>query len=120
VGDTHRDLAILGDPTLRLHVLRPPADLKAERRPGGVRLDWRAGDPGSQYLVYLAGQRTGPFTNRLTAHALDTGPLLHTNAPKERVVYLVRACKLVVSGSGSYTNLSQGIFAEVAAEEGSR
>ena len=46
--DTSRDLAILGDPALRLHVLTPPASLIAasNQTKSAVQLSWAASEPG--------------------------------------------------------------------------
>ena len=102
-------VALMGDPTLRMHIVAPPsALLVATNASGGVDVSWNASpDTVLGYHVYRAPTSAGPFT-RLTSNPLTglnyTDPVVSTN------VYMVRAVKLEVSGSGSYYNASQGIF----------
>jgi MBG domain (YGX type)/Bacterial Ig domain len=102
-------IALMGDPTLRMHIVAPPTNLVAVANgSGGVDLSWNASlDTVLGYHVYRAPTAAGPFT-RLTTNLVGgtgyTDPAVTTN------VYMVRAVKLEVSGSGSYYNASQGIF----------
>jgi Bacterial Ig domain len=102
-------VALMGDPTLRMHPVAPPAELVVTANGlGGVNLRWTASpDSVLGYHVYRAATPAGPFT-RLTSVLLNatnySDPLVSSN------VYLVRAVKLEVSPSGSYYNPSQGIF----------
>jgi hypothetical protein len=106
-------IALMGDPTLRMHIVAPPSGLLVTTNgSGGVDLSWNASsDPVLGYHVYRAPTAAGSFA-RLTANlATGTGytdPAVTTN------VYMVRAVKLEVSGSGSYYNASQGIFQDLA------
>lgn len=106
--------AILGDPTLRLFVLAPPARLNAEPRDGRVRLRWQATpEPGARYVVLRStAGREGRF------EVLGGGPVAETEfidgtPPAGPKLYQVRALRLVTSASGSFTNTSQGIFVSV-------
>jgi hypothetical protein len=103
-------IALLGDPSLRLHPVSPPSALIATpSSTAGIDLAWTASpDAGDGYHVYRAPSLAGPYS-KLTANTLTatnyTDPLgASTN------VYMVRAIKLEQSPSGSYNNLSQGIF----------
>jgi hypothetical protein len=102
-------IALMGDPTLRMHMVAPPsALLVSSNGSGGASVSWNASpDTVLGYYVYSAPTAAGPFT-RLTSSLLTvtnyTDPVVSTN------VYMVRAVKLEVSGSGSYSNASQGIF----------
>jgi hypothetical protein len=102
-------IALMGDPTLRMHIVAPPsAFLVSSDGSGRVSLSWNASpDSVIGYHVYRAPTAAGPFT-RLNSALLTgtnyTDPVITTN------VYMVRAVKLEVSGSGSYYNASQGIF----------
>ena len=102
-------IALMGDPTLRLHAVAPPVGLTvATNGSGGVGLRWNPSpDAVAGYHVYRAATTAGPFT-RLNSALLTatnyTDPLVSSN------VYMVRAVKLEVSASGSYSNASQGIF----------
>lgn len=119
-GSGHRrfaDIALMGDPTLRMHVVAPPSALGIKTNgSGGVELNWNASpDTVLGYHVYRAPTAAGPFT-RLNGSLLTstsyTDPVVTTN------VYMVRAVKLEVSGSGSYYNASQGIFQDLAGNFG--
>ena len=106
-GSTH--IALMGDPTLRMHIVAPPTNLVAVANGSvGVDLSWNASpDTVLGYHVYRAPTAAGPFTRlttNLVAGTSYTDPAVATN------VYMVRAVKLEVSGSGSYYNASQGIF----------
>ena len=102
-------VALMGDPTLRMHVVAPPSALLVSTNgSGGVTASWNASpDTVLGYHVYSAPTSAGPFT-RLTTNLL-TG-LNYTDPVASANVYMLRAVKLEVSGSGSYTNASQGIF----------
>ena len=106
-----RTSAILGDPTLRFFVTAPPRDLSAAKVGSTVNLSWNA-PPGSPmtFYVYRATEMEGIFSA-----PLNSAPLLNTGfqdvgAPAGNKVYQVRAAERIVSGSGSFTNLSQGVF----------
>ncbi len=109
MGDNHRFLAIMGDPTLRMHVLSPPADVRAENRGGAVELRWERGDPDVQYFIYRARSKVGPYT-RISSLPVKATVFRDESSLKEEPAYMVRALKLMTSGCGSYTNLSQGVF----------
>lgn len=104
---THIDL--MGDPTLRMHVVKPPANLKVT---GSItrQLRWnKSPDNITGYHVYRSNYIWGNFTRLTTSPVTDTffndpNPLTGAN------VYMVRAIKLETSASGTYFNMSQGIF----------
>jgi hypothetical protein len=102
-------VALLGDPTLRMHIVAPPSGLLvATNDSGGEDLSWNASpDTVLGYHVYRAPTAAGPFTRQTTnliSGTSYTDPVLTTD------VYMVRAVNLEVSASGSYYNASQGIF----------
>lgn len=107
-------ITLLGDPTLRLHPVIPPNDLTASVSETGVALNWRASvDTDLRgYHVYRAASPAGPFV-RLNGGALITSTGFADAPPSGRQTYMVRAVKLDRSGSGTYFNFSQGIFASV-------
>ena len=105
-------VALMGDPTLRQHVVAPPAALTATASAGQANLAWAASpDAGAGYYVYRAHTPAGPFF-RLTPQPIaaltftDPAPLPGTST------YLVRARQLTTGASGSYYNLSQGLFVD--------
>ncbi|MEI6246453.1 MAG: MBG domain-containing protein, partial [Acidobacteriota bacterium] len=108
-------IALMGDPTLRMHIVAPPTNLVAAANgAGGVDLSWN-GSPDTVlgYHVYRATNAAGPFT-RLNATLIAGTNYTDTAASSAATNYMVRAVKLEVSGSGSYYNASQGIFQTVS------
>ena len=116
-GMRYVHIALMGDPTLRMHIVAPPSALvTVTNASGGVDLSWNVSpDTVLGYHVYRAPTAAGPFT-RLTTNLITgtsfTDPAVTTN------VYMVRAVKLEVSASGSYYNASQGIFQDLANDFG--
>jgi hypothetical protein len=106
-------LALLGDPTLRLHVVAPPSALIVATHPGGDReLSWLPSPDGVLgYHIYSAPSAAGPFT-RLTDSLVPGTSYADTAATND--LYMVRAVKLETSGSGTYYNSSQGIFQDLS------
>ena len=103
-------IALMGDPTLRLHPVAPPAGLTAVRRGArAVKLAWSASAENvAGYHVYRALDPAGPFT-RLT-NSLVTATTFTDAAPPGGAIHMVRAVKLEETPAGSYWNASQGIF----------
>jgi hypothetical protein len=101
--------ALLGDPTLRLFVTRPPGPLRVEATSTGARLSWLASpDASFGYHVYRRAEHE-PSASRLTAE--PSVELSWQDAPPEqglRYEYRVVAVDLVQTGSGSFFNHSGG------------
>ncbi len=101
-------IALMGDPSLRLHYVRPPSQL-ANSLPGYAALSWAASpDAVLGYYVYRGSTATGPFA-RLTSNLVANTSYTDTQAPLGMSYYMVRAVKRETSGSGTYLNLSQGV-----------
>jgi len=101
--------ALMGDPTLKMWVVRPPSGLSADTLPEGqVRLSWSPSpDPVLGYHVYRAPGVRSSFRRINLVEVQDTTftdehPLSGNN------VYLVRGVKLESNTSGSFLNLSPG------------
>lgn len=109
-------IALMGDPSLRIHAVIPPSNLAATTLAPGVQLNWSSStDSNIQgYYVYRADSFDGPFT-RISPDA----PLVETafvdHQPGSGTVYMVRAVKLEQTASGTYFNPSQGIFTSITA-----
>lgn len=100
-------VALMGDPTLRLHTVAPVGALTGSVNAGHTALAWQPSpDASAGYHVYRAPNINGPF-QRLTE-----APLASTSYsdPAVGMVYMVRAVRKEVSPSGSYLNASQGVF----------
>lgn len=107
-GGVH--IALMGDPTLRMHPVAPPQALTvATNKEGGFLLQWMpSADSVLGYHVYRGSAAGGPYTR------LTDSPITSTSFVDPQQVspfYMIRALKLEVSGSGSYFNASQGVFA---------
>ena len=101
-------VALMGDPTLRLHIVAPPSALTCKAAGAEVQLAWRPSpDAGATYHVYGAPDGKGPFT-RLTERPI--AETRYAAAAGKAALYMVRAVRLETGASGSYVNASQGIF----------
>ena len=109
-GSRFVHIALMGDPTLRMHPVLPPTALTAARNGANISLSWTASPDANQgYLVYRSGSATGPFT-KLTASPITATSFTDPNAAAGNYTYEIRAVKLETSGSGTYFNSSQGAF----------
>jgi hypothetical protein len=105
-GNIH--VALMGDPTLRMHIVAPPSNLTARTNGSSITLSWTASaDSVLGYHVYRANA-SGTFT-RLTTTPLTTTTYTD-NSATGAANYMVRALKLETSGSGTYYNPSLGAF----------
>ncbi len=103
-------IALMGDPTLRLHPVDPISGLNGTTAGSAVNLTWAASPDATiaGYHVYRAAAANGPFT-RLT-NAPVTATTFTDASPTSNATYMVRAVKLESTPSGTYFNASQGIF----------
>jgi len=114
-GDiTVRNCSLLGDPTLRRFVTAPPRRLTAARAGNRVNLAWTPSPDAAQgYLVYRSENGlSGPFV-RVSASPVAGSAFADPSAPSGPLLYQVRACQLLTTGCGAFTNTSQGAMAEV-------
>lgn len=108
-------VALMGDPTLRLHPVAPASSLSGAASAGQVTLNWAASPDGSivGHHVYRASASSGLFI-RLTDSPIGKTSFTDAGAPAG-ATYMVRAVKLESTPSGTYFNASQGIFHTPAA-----
>lgn len=101
-------IALMGDPTLRLHPVAPGGTLTAT----GARLSWAPSpDFVLGYHVYRATSAGAVFNRLTTVPTPDTSFV--DSDPVPGATYMVRAVKLENTPSGSYYNASQGMFGTV-------
>lgn len=107
-------IALMGDPTLRMEPVLPPANMNTTAGTNAVTLTWSASsDPALVgYHVYRGASPLGPFV-RLTGSLLAQTTFLDSSVPAGTYTYMVRAVALEQHFSGSYYDPSQGIFATV-------
>jgi hypothetical protein len=103
---------LLGDPTTRPFSIQSVRNLQAEMSNGDVRLKWEAGEgeAGTQYRVYRASDRLGPYQAMNPSTLLSEPRFVDTN-PLPGAWYMVRAHALKDVYAGSFYTFSQGTFA---------
>ncbi|MDD5673353.1 MAG: fibronectin type III domain-containing protein [Chitinivibrionales bacterium] len=122
--------ALMGDPTLRLHVVAPPLNCAATSSTNSITLTWTASSDAavSGYHVYRSTSAAGPFV-RITGDAatganptgtpLSSTTTTYTDNDASLVTgnsytYLVKAVKIETSPSGTYANQSSGAAVTIA------
>ena len=112
-ADANADIwfAMLGDPTLRMHIISPPTDVQTD----GVNVIWNASTDASveSYNVYRAAIGSAPGTisfERIGSVAAATNSFRDPTGSTSGYQYMVRAVKREDGPSGTYYNLSQGAF----------
>lgn len=105
-------IALLGDPTLRLHPVAPGGVPTGAVTAAGAVLAWT---PSPErvlgYHVYGATSARPAFV-RLTSEPTPNAAFVDAN-PLPGETYMVRAVKLESTPSGTYYNASQGMFWKV-------
>jgi hypothetical protein len=109
--------AIMGDPTLRLRYPDPPRHLSATATVSQVVLTWTpAADPGILgYVVSRSDEGTMSFSNLFNGFLPGTA-YTDSVARATGVLYRIRSVKKEIVRSGSYTNLGQGVYLRVGAD----
>lgn len=108
-GASEVHVALMGDPTLRMHPVSSPSNLRRAIDGQGVHLNWSPSEDSAVlgYYVYRATSLNGPFSHYIS---FVSAPSFTDAAGGSGDVYMVRAVKLEETPSGSYYNLSQGAF----------
>jgi len=110
-------IALMGDPTLRMHPVAPPSGLVIRTNGAGdMLLTWLPSpEPGAGYAIYRATSEAVSFS-RLNSQLVTTTS--YTPAGINSNIFMVRAVKLEVTSSGSYYNASQGVLQNLAGDYG--
>src|SRR6185503_8795088 len=87
-------IALMGDPTLRLHPVAPVGAVSGSTSGSSVALSWGASNDSALlvYHVYRAAAASGPFT-RVTSSPVS-GTNFTDNNGSSTATYMVRAIKL--------------------------
>ena len=100
----------MGDPTVRMHPLAPPASASASASAGQATISWPASpDADLGYHVYRGATASGPFT-RLTTSLVTGTSYIDVVSGGGTFTYLVKAVRRETTPSGTYFNASQGAF----------
>jgi PKD repeat protein len=104
-------IALMGDPTLRNDVTYPVAFFTAVKDQHRAILKWKPapGDP-TGYFVYVKSEDSPEFTRLNDKVITDTFFVDSCKVHKGIYVYMIRSVELLTSPSGTYYNLSQGVF----------
>jgi Ca2+-binding RTX toxin-like protein len=110
--------ALMGDPSLRMHVVQPPSQVSATRNGNDIDVTWLDSPDSTAsgfqgYNVYRSTP-TGSFT-RLNPSPRTELSFTDTTADAGNYVYMVRTVKLETGSSGTYYNASQGAFDNMGA-----
>jgi hypothetical protein len=116
VRDIH--IALMGDPSLRMQYVKPASKMKLRtlQNDSNVRISWTdSPDKIYGYNVYRAGELNGKFI-RINSALIEDTFFIHKHPGNGLNVYMVRAVKLETTASGSYYNMSLGIFDSIYAK----
>ena len=108
----------LGDPTLRLHAVKPPTGVLLEDVAGGVKVTWTNSLDAAvdEYRVYRAAMHSDKYTLLATVAESLSGTTEYTDTDSTPTTseyrYMLRAVKTETTPSGIYDNLSQGAFSD--------
>lgn len=99
--------ALMGDPTIKMHVHRPVESLTASQDGLNIRLEWVDPAGSSGYFIYkkTANDSTYKLLNPIPVNGNN---YIDACAEKGYVTYMVRSTSIKTSGSGSYSILSAG------------
>ena len=107
-------MGLMGDPTLRMHNIQPASDLTVAFNGFDAALDWTASsDSEAGYFIYRADEFNSHYT-LLNDEPISTNSFIDECVDVSNTYfYMVRATKLEMTPSGTYHNLSQGIFQDI-------
>lgn len=102
-------IALMGDPSLRMHMAIAPASAFAQMEGDGVRINWNpAGGLNIEgYNIYRSTDQFGDY-ELINDTPINATTYLDTPPSNALYHYLVRTVVLEFSASGSYLNLSPG------------
>lgn len=110
---TYIHIALMGDPSLRQHIVTPASSLNCALNGSNVDLNWiDSPDSVLGYHIYKSQNRLGPFT-QITSSPIVGSAYTDTSSQAGHWYYMVRPMELTVSNSASFYNLGQGVFTEI-------
>lgn len=112
-GRVPRSLSILGDITLRLHIVPPVATLDGRRKEDSIALSWTTDQSLQEELgcfVYRSSKLMGLYRRISGSSPIRGQEFIDSNASDSEPYYMVRRASVMRTPSGIYTNLSQGKF----------
>lgn len=115
--DGYVSINMMGDPTIRMHPVKPPMALSVAQSGSDAVLSWNEPEETDirGYHVYSATNRLGPYT-RLTTGMITDCVFTNTGVGAVKTYYQVRTVKAQTTPCGSYLNQSPGAFALLYAD----
>jgi len=106
-------IALMGDPTLRLHSMKKANDLTATFEDGNINLKWQASPNATHGYIVYRKKNEGPWEVIADFHSMNT---FTDNCVEEKTEYafMVKAIRLENTGSGTYYNTSLGITTTIS------
>lgn len=103
-------IALMGDPTLRQHVLMPARNATATTQVNSISLNWDRPQEGHDgFYVYRLNAATGRYS-RISAFMVTDTFFVDASPVNGANYYMVRSLKLEDHSGGTYYNLGQGVF----------
>ena len=102
-------IALMGDPSLRIHPVKPPENVSISSQNNAVQLSWEApqGENVLGYYIYKTNDMSNGF-ERVNENWVPNTFFIDESPQEGKQIYMVRTLKLETSGSGTYYNLSLG------------
>ncbi len=106
--------ALMGDPTLRMHMVKSPTNFQVSATNSSVNLNWNmpSGESIAGYYIYRASSANGIF-QRINNNIITNTSFTDNSPLSGQNVYQVKTVKLESSGSGTYYNLSLGTMGSI-------
>lgn len=106
-GNRQVHAGLMGDPTLRLFMVEPPANLSLNEEEGNVQLTWET--PTEDVLGYYVYRKTANEWVRLHDGMIVSTSFTDSCLIADTYQYMVKSLQLEQTASGSYYNLSLGV-----------
>lgn len=106
-------IALMGDPTLRLHYHKPVDSIVAQVNGNFIQISWNNQEDSEilGYYIYCSSTEYGEY--KLLNSELITENIFFDSIPLRGMnYYMIRSAKMKYTASGSYINLSTGKKAE--------
>ena len=110
-------LSLMGDPTLRVFVCKPPSTFAGSSSGSSVTLTWLASPSANIVGYHIYRENNNGTFERLTTAPINALTYTDTGLSSGTYKYMLRAVELKTSGSGSFHNASQGIFVDITVNE---
>lgn len=103
-------IALMGDPTVRQHVLKPARNATATTLTSSIRVEWeRPLEDHLGFYIYRLNPANGRYS-RISPFLLTDTFFVDMSPMNGANYYMVRSVALESSSGGSYYNLGQGVF----------